>query len=202
MAAGYKMDPTTGALTPVPGSPYTAGTVPQFITITPSGRFVYVTNFGDNTISGFSVDPANGSLTAIPGSPFTTGSEPAGITVHQSGKWLYKANYGSAVSTVSGFSINPTTGVLTALAGSPYTAATGGVRAVGLAIDPGGNFLYTANQTSGNISAFNINLTNGVLTPNTISGPTFPAGLLPAIVFATAPTAYQNNFFFGMVLSN
>jgi hypothetical protein len=62
-----------GALTPVPGSPFTAGLFPVGITILPNGRFVYASG-GDATgeLTAFGVGAA-GTLRPLPGSPFPTG---------------------------------------------------------------------------------------------------------------------------------
>jgi DNA-binding beta-propeller fold protein YncE len=61
-----------GALTPVPGSPFTAGNGPVGITPTPDGRHLYVSNFGSSDISAFGID-GSGALREIDGSPFPTG---------------------------------------------------------------------------------------------------------------------------------
>ncbi len=39
---GYSLDLTTGALTPVPGSPFPTGVLPNSITADPGGGFIYV----------------------------------------------------------------------------------------------------------------------------------------------------------------
>src|SRR5206468_1456463 len=73
--SGYTINATTGALTPIPGSPFAAGLNPLFVVVDPTGKFAYVTNFSDNTVSGYTID-ATGALTPIPGSPFATGGNP------------------------------------------------------------------------------------------------------------------------------
>src|SRR5947209_18061859 len=42
--SAYTIDGNTGALTPIPGSPFPAGSLPRFVTVDPSGRFLYVPN--------------------------------------------------------------------------------------------------------------------------------------------------------------
>ena len=44
-----------GVLTPVPGSPFAAGTKPYSVTVNPAGTFAYVANVGDGTISAYSI---------------------------------------------------------------------------------------------------------------------------------------------------
>jgi len=43
----------TSALTAITGSPFTAGNEPESVTVDPSGSYVYVANFFDNTLSGY-----------------------------------------------------------------------------------------------------------------------------------------------------
>src|SRR3954465_15048652 len=55
----------TGALTAVPGSPFTVPGQPFGIAATPNKQFLYVTSFQNNQISSFSISPASGVLTAL-----------------------------------------------------------------------------------------------------------------------------------------
>lgn len=65
--SAYKFDTVTGALTPVAGSPFTAGTNPYRVTIiNPEGttkKFAYVLN-ADNTISAYEIE-TDGALTEV-----------------------------------------------------------------------------------------------------------------------------------------
>src|SRR5712692_9793139 len=75
--SAFSVDSTTGSLTPVPGTPFAAGSAPFAITVDPSGSFAYVTNTGSDNISAYAIDPSAGALTAVPGSPFASGGVPA-----------------------------------------------------------------------------------------------------------------------------
>src|SRR6185436_18127484 len=70
--SAYTIDSATGALAPVPGSPFPGGD-PYALGVDASGRFLYVTNYNLNSVSGYAIDPLTGSLTPVPGSPFTAG---------------------------------------------------------------------------------------------------------------------------------
>jgi 6-phosphogluconolactonase (cycloisomerase 2 family) len=48
--SAYAIDPTTGALAPVPGSPFATGVFPESVAVYPTGKFVYVSN--DKAVSG------------------------------------------------------------------------------------------------------------------------------------------------------
>jgi 6-phosphogluconolactonase len=79
---GYTVDAATGALTPVPGSPFpTSGTGSGAVAVDPHGGFVYVTNGNSNSVSAFSINTATGALTDVSGSPFPSTSLPSAITV-------------------------------------------------------------------------------------------------------------------------
>src|ERR1700721_3734023 len=54
MVFGYALDSITGALNPVPGSPFAAGFAPSRAVAAPSNKFVYVENY--NNISEYTVD--------------------------------------------------------------------------------------------------------------------------------------------------
>jgi 6-phosphogluconolactonase (cycloisomerase 2 family) len=67
---GYAMDSVTGALTPIPGSPFHGVNAPRGLAVDPTGKFLYVTDVGSDSVTGFGVDATTGRLAAVPGSPF------------------------------------------------------------------------------------------------------------------------------------
>jgi 6-phosphogluconolactonase (cycloisomerase 2 family) len=79
--SGFSIDRKTGALTPVPGSPFAAGGNPRSVAVDPTAQFVYVTNERDNTVSGYSIDRKTGALTPVPGSPFAAGNTPISVAI-------------------------------------------------------------------------------------------------------------------------
>src|SRR5579862_2643059 len=81
---GQKIDTSTGALSPIPGSPFTVGNEPSGVIIDPAGKFLFVTNMVDNTVSAFTIDGTSGALTAVSGSPFMTGPSPFLMAVNKS----------------------------------------------------------------------------------------------------------------------
>ncbi len=119
--AGFSIASGTGALTPVPGSPFSAGTNPT--AVVSAGNFLYAINpsngsiSSDGTISGYSINSTTGVLTPLSGSPFAI----SGISMVSDsfGQYLYVAG----VTGIQVFSIDSTTGALTAVAGSPFPAA-------------------------------------------------------------------------------
>jgi probable HAF family extracellular repeat protein len=175
---GFKVDPVTGNLVTVPGSPFTSGTSGvSSIAIDQKDGFVYVANgFGpDNNISGFRIDPLSGRLLPLRQSPFATGPSPMSIAVSLSGKFAYVANQGS--NSVSAFKIESATGNLIPVPGSPFAA---GNAPSSVTVDPAGAFVYVTNESSNDVSGFTVNSTTGALKP--VPGSPFPAGTSPQSV--------------------
>jgi len=182
---GLQIDPASGtisvfavqdaALTAVPGSPFrvaelgaSSGTGPAGVAVTPDGKFLYVSNQFDGTVTSFSVN-ASGVLTR--GLVVPVGTAPSGLAITPNGGFLYVANS----STVSGFAIcnqivtscnDPTApdGVLTALTGSPFSSGLGPVSIVAA---PSGKFLFVVDRLSNQVSQYKIATGTGVLTANT-----------------------------------
>lgn len=168
-----------GSLT-LSGTPTPAGgSSPSAVVIDPSGKFLLVTNNSlSNSVSVFSIDSGSGALTPVPGSPFFANDTPREILVTPAGDLVYVTN--PRIGSVTAFAFSPSTGALTQVPGSPFASGSG---ASGLITDGSGSFLYVANTsainpgstTIGNISAFNINKTTGVLSP--ISGSPFTSAV-------------------------
>jgi DNA-binding beta-propeller fold protein YncE len=126
------MKPSTGALSAVKRSPFTAGIYPFGIAIDPTGKFLYVANevntettanSGSSSVYACKINPSTGTLSEVRGSPFATGTDPYGIAVDLKGKFLYVSNHVSA--NVSAFTINPNTGgALSEVSGSPQPERT------------------------------------------------------------------------------
>lgn len=143
----FTIDPNTGTLAAVAGSPFSLGCVPWWtqtiipptgcspggITVDPSGAFLYVTGGYSNTIYGLSIDPNTGALALLPDSPVATTPYPAFITTN--GGVVYVTNNANPAS-ISTFSLNSSTGGLSPLSGSPVAAWPGAAGAYNLAIAP------------------------------------------------------------------
>lgn len=79
------------------------------IVIHPSGRFLYTSNRGDDSIAVFSVNPRKGMLTLVANVP-TGGKEPRHFVIDPSGRFLLAENQFS--DNVVEFAIDPKTGNL------------------------------------------------------------------------------------------
>jgi 6-phosphogluconolactonase (cycloisomerase 2 family) len=124
----YRFDADTGGLEPR----QIVSTLPQAwsgrnttseIAVAPSGRFVYASNRGHDSVAIFAVDPGAGTLTPVGGEP-TRGKTPRFIGLDPAGAMLYAANQDS--DTIVAFRVNRQSGTLTptgqvVTVGSPST---------------------------------------------------------------------------------
>jgi len=176
----FSVNASTGALTEVPGSPFTAGLDPANLVVDPSGRFVYVINRGSNDITAFSVNGSTGALTQIPGSPFPLENEPGLIAIDPTGRFLYvysfTINQETTTSNIDIYTIDSATGVLTAAAGSPISEPAA---IQSITFDPIGNYAYLGEEpidgAADEILICTVDVNSGLLTQ---VGTVQPASLL------------------------
>lgn len=186
---GFSIARTTGALTAIPGSPFTAtgsGGTTDGAWTDPQGRFLFVGSEVSGAIWVFQINPTTGALTETAGSPFFAPSSADIMTVDASGKFLY-VGQGSPSSSVAAFSIDQTTGALTPILGSPFNLGVAQIRA-----SLTGEFLLGvaqiqdsgASATDTHIHAFSLNPVTGV--PTEVSGSPFATSSAP-FDFAISP---------------
>lgn len=82
---------------------HVAGNQPVAVAVDPTGKFAYVANRSDNSVSMFTIDPNTGGLTlnssaANPSGTVATGSLPFRIKFDPSGKFVYVTDENSAAS--------------------------------------------------------------------------------------------------------
>src|ERR1700723_4723655 len=120
--SAYLINPSTGLLTPIAGSPFASqGTTPVSLTVDPNGLFLYVVDNASNDVSVYSIDNSTGQL-APAGVPIATGTGPLALAVDPTDTFLFVANFGS--NSVSAYTIDSTTGLLTELNGSPLSVGS------------------------------------------------------------------------------
>jgi 6-phosphogluconolactonase len=121
--AAFAIDMASGALAPVPGSPFPTGHAPSALAVDPSGTHLYVTNESDGTVSAFAIS-STGVLNPVPGSPFAAGAGPVGVAVDSRGH-LYVANgLSNDISAYSIVATGSSSGALTPIPGSPFPVGT------------------------------------------------------------------------------
>ncbi|MEO8061624.1 MAG: beta-propeller fold lactonase family protein [Pseudomonadota bacterium] len=151
-----------------------AGYKPTMPVVHPSGKFLYVMNFGNVSNNGggdidvFDIDGSTGDLT-LSGNPITgNGSQPMGIAFNRLGTRAYVLFNGATLSNpldsnVALYNVDLATGALTGPL-STISATAPGNHSWAIAIDPNGHALYVGNLFSNDIVTFGINSTTGVLT--------------------------------------
>ena len=184
--SGYTVDPNTGSLTPLAGSPFTIGgsSAPTSIAAAPgpppnyneytAGNWLYTTNQGGHglgTISAASYDGASGALTDITGTPFPTGFAPTSAQFLAGGNYPTFLNFLLEIDggTLSSFVVNNSTGApQTPAAGSAATGnAPTSVAALAVFVptqESYFNYAYVVNSGDGTLSSYQINDQSGALT--------------------------------------
>lgn len=114
--ATYRVDAEKGALAPLQvittlPTTYTGNNSGAEIVVAPSGRFVYGSNRGHDSIAIFAVDQTTGLLTSAGWEP-TQGKTPRFVTLDPTGTHLYAANQTSGTIVI--FRVNQSTGALSA----------------------------------------------------------------------------------------
>ena len=154
----FGIDQTRGLLTAVAGSPFAFASLvapnPQFMAVSPTQGFLYVSNGAAGNISAFAIG-ASGTLTELSGSPFSVGAgaTAAGFAIDPKGQFLYAAD--SANNKIASF--NVAGGPL-----APVGSFPAGTQPVAVAVDATSTFVYSANHVSNDVSAFKS--TSGALT--------------------------------------
>ncbi len=190
--SAWRLDPVSGALIPVAGSPFAAGVSPELLAVSPDGRSVYVANCGaggEDGVTAYAVNDRDGALLTVGDYPLAAGACPYGITVSPNGSHVYTADY--AASAISVFSRNAD-GSLDFV----ETAPVSGSGALSVAITPNGRYLYVTNNKSANVSAYALD--PGTDLPNAeVTGSPFPASSSTdwIAIDPVAPYAYAVNFF-------
>ena len=161
----YRFDRKTGKLGPAkqPFAELTAGAGPRHLALHPSGKYLYVINELDSTMSSFKYNELSGTLTpmetlsTLP-SDFTGTSYCADVHVSASGKFLYGSNRGHDSIVV--FECDSSSGKLKLV----EHVLTGGKWPRNFTLDPTGAFLLVANQRTDNVVVFSIDRETGRLT--------------------------------------
>jgi 6-phosphogluconolactonase len=160
----YRFDKALGALAAnaPPSWKSKPGAAPRHLTFHPNGKWAYVINELDSTMTLLSYDADRGVLDSIQTVPTlpsgaTVENLTAEVAVHPSGKFLYGSNRGH--DSIAMFAIDQTSGRLTSLGHHP----AGGRTPRNFVVDPPGKFLISALQDSNRIVVHEIQPATGRL---------------------------------------
>lgn len=178
-------DAATGRMTPntPPQVGAAPGAGPRHLDFHPNGRFAYVINELDLTMTAFSYDAKSGllremqTLSTLPAAADRVGASAADVHVHRSGRFLYGSNRGH--DSIAIFRLADD-GRMT-LAGHESRNIR---RPRNFTIDPTGTLMLVANQDAANVTIFRIDQKTGTLEP--VGAPT-PVGPNPSFVGVLPP---------------
>jgi 6-phosphogluconolactonase (cycloisomerase 2 family) len=200
----YAVDPATGSLSPVPGSPFATAAPAQAFAIDATGHYVVAVNSGPSTVSVYSINTTTGSIAPVAGSPFAGSNAPLNVAISPTSNIAYVFN---GDGTISAYSIDAASGSLTALGGSPFAIGLSypdQVLSTAFAIAPGGGYLYYGynyvapiDDTVTGALGFTLNPTSG--SPGAITG-TFNFVATPMTIAPNGSFIYQPGFDYNNIL--
>jgi 6-phosphogluconolactonase (cycloisomerase 2 family) len=193
--SSLRIDPTSGALTPVTSSLDSGGQL-YGVVAHPSGDFVYAADFRGR-IYGYRVNRADGSLAALANLPLMTNGQAITPAIDAQGRFLYVTTsrdtlMNSGDNSLYAYRIAADSGALTPVTNSPFVL---GATPTGVCFHPSGAFAYVSSSASsttsqGGIRVFSVEPTSGV--PAEIVGSPFATTL-----FGGALAVHPNgNFLF------
>ena len=169
----YHADPATGLLEARGHGTSPPGAGPRHMKFHPNGKFAYVLNELDLSVTVFKYDAATGNLEAIQ----TISSLPeefrensctaSEVCIHPNGRFLFAANRGH--DSISAFTVDPESGKLTFV----EREAIRGNNPRNFNLDPSGKWLLAGGLQSNTISVFKVNQDDGSLlfTGQTVNTP-------------------------------
>ena len=173
-------DAATGRLKPnvPPQVAAAAGAGPRHLDFHPNGRFAYVINELDLTMSAYAYDANTGLLRdlqilpTLPAAADKVGASGADVHVHRTGRFLYGSNRGHNSIVIYRLGED---GRMTIVGHESRDIQ----RPRNFTIDPTGTLMLVANQDSASVTIFRIDQNNGTLSP--VGKPT-PVGANPSFV--------------------
>lgn len=159
----YAIDEAEGTLVRQSAVSLHPGAGPRHLAFHPNGKFVFVINEIDSTVTSFAYDAENGKLTTketvstLP-ADYNHENSCAEISVSADGKFLYGSNRGHDSIVV--YAINEETGSLSLL---QHISVEGG-HPRHFALTPSGNYLLAANRDTNNITILKVDKESGKLT--------------------------------------
>jgi 6-phosphogluconolactonase len=184
------LTPTTPASISVPPlfSSRSLISSPDFVTVDPTGLFLYASDQDNGSISTFAINSSTGVLTPTAPARVDAGPNPYGVAIAPSGKFAYVSD--EDMNMVWMYTVDSNTGVLTS---NPAFAVPAGNQPAWMAVDPSSKFAYAVIRYDGTVSMYTIDPNTGSLTPNTPA--TIKAGSwpFPIVLNASGTFAYVAN---------
>lgn len=125
----YRVNTTTGGLTPISDSSLGTDGAPNNVTVNPTGTLLYVANTvsaQNSSVTAFRINATTGALTPVPGGPFVAAKGILYITINPSGTvaFVVTCEERSDKCSILVYHINATTGALTPSTSNSSSAVT------------------------------------------------------------------------------
>jgi 6-phosphogluconolactonase len=158
----FRLDPSTGALTPA--GQVAAGAAPSFLAWDPSGKFLFaVDEIESGRVMAFAIDGATGGLKAL-NDVSSAGVGPAHLSVDRSGHWVLVANYADNKSgTIATLPIGPDGKLGPAVDTRDYGPAT---MPHMILTDPTNSYVFVPCKGGPFVAQLGFDVGTGRLTPN------------------------------------
>lgn len=161
--SAFTVDPASGALTAISGSPFTTGSHPAVsVFLHPKGQTLYLRDTGapdaPGSMAAYAIDQSSGALTPL-GAALPIDANSTRATIDPAGRFIFVANRGTVSGSLSAFSIDAT-GALTSLPGvsslqpGPYSVA----------VDPSSRYVYASSAAGNAHYAYALDAASGALT--------------------------------------
>jgi 6-phosphogluconolactonase len=151
----YAIDPSSGAITTMPGSPFGGGCISS-VAATPDAEHLYALSFYNSDVRGYGID-GDGVPQLLAGFPRTLLGGPRGIAIEPQGRFGYIV-HASSNDWLTTWGIDRNTGALTSL---PPDLGVGCSPAA-VVVDGSGKYIYTTEGfPTAAIRKFQIDQTTG-----------------------------------------
>jgi 6-phosphogluconolactonase len=199
---GFSQNASTGALTPLPGVTINPGNTASTGFVTggnPSGiledstaSHLYIADQTLNQLASYSIG-TNGVPTLIPGGTAQTDATPMGMTFDPHGKYLYVVTFGG--NTIDGYTLGSSGQPVRSTVSATSAAGTGPTCVTTIGAPTSANathalYLYASNQLSNNITAEQLNQSNGGLEE--VQGTPFGGSSLPTCIVSVPAFPIRN----------
>ena len=189
-----------------------SGVQPKSLAVHPSGKYVYIANYGSDNIYKYVINSdglldrgnANGRAGVSSNSPqiIATAVKPTSIAIDPTGRFAYVTSYAPSYGpgTVSTHLIDAATGNLSAAL--DYRALNWGyptalVLTPGVKEIPRPNFAYVVNKGANTVSMFRVDAASGALVPikSSGAGTNLPTNTITAGTAPVSIAVHPNNQF-------
>jgi 6-phosphogluconolactonase (cycloisomerase 2 family) len=190
---GFRETPSTGTLTPLPGvtinpgnvvsTGFTTGPTPGGILANSAGSVLYITDQTLDQVASYTVPPATGVPAPISGGTVSTEAGPMGMAFDPMGKYLYVVAY--SANTIDGYTLGTSGQPIRSTVAGSLQAGTGPTCVTTIGAPSSANpthavYLYASNALTNNITAEQLNETNGSLEQ--VQGSPFGGSALPTCI--------------------